>query len=67
MVGHFDVVAGELLDMGLQDGGGGAVLLGEGIAVGDEVRVVPSGGEEGGEGGKGVGELEGSVGLRVGR
>ena len=45
--------------MGLQRVGVGAGGGGEGVAVGLEGRVVPLGGEDGGEGAEGVGELLG--------
>lgn len=57
MVGGFDVAGGEVADVGFEGGGRGAVLGGEGVAVRGEVIRVPLRGEDGGEGGEGVGEL----------
>lgn len=58
-IGDFDVVFYEVLDVGEEDGGGGAVLRGKGIAVGCEGGGVPLRGEDGLEGGEGVWELRG--------
>lgn len=57
MVGGFDVAGGEVADVGFEGGGRGAVLGGESVAVRGEVIGVPLRGEDGGEGGEGVGEL----------
>ena len=62
MVGGFDVAGGEVADVGFEGGGRGAVLCWEGVAVGGEARGVPLRGEDGGEGGEGVGELCGEKG-----
>jgi hypothetical protein len=40
-----------------EGGGRGGVFGWEGVAVGEEVGRLPLGGEDGGEGGEGVGEL----------
>jgi hypothetical protein len=58
-VGGFDVAGGEVGNVGLEGGGRGAVFRWEGVAVGREVGGVPFGGEDGGEGAEGVGELGG--------
>ena len=57
MVGGFDVAGGEVADVGFEGGRRGAVLGGEGVAVRSEFIGVPLRGEDGGEGGEGVGEL----------
>lgn len=57
VVSGFDVAGGEVADVGFEGGGRGAVLGREGVAVGGEARGVPLGGEDGREGGEGVGEL----------
>lgn len=56
-VGDFDVAGGEVADVRFEGCGRGGVFGGEGGAVGEEGWVVPLGGEDGGEGGEGVGEL----------
>ena len=56
-VGDFDVAGGEVADVRFEGGGRGGVFGGEGVAVGEESWVIPLGGEDGGEGGEGVGEL----------
>ena len=57
MVSGFDVAGGEVADVGFEGGGRGAVLGGESVAVRGEVIGVPLRGEDGGEGGEGVGKL----------
>jgi hypothetical protein len=56
-VGDFDVAGCEVADVRFEGCGRGGVFGGEGGAVGEEGWVVPLGGEDGGEGGEGVGEL----------
>ena len=56
-VGDFDVAGSQVADVRFEGCWGGGVLGWEGGAVGEEGWVVPLGGEDGGEGGEGVGEL----------
>jgi len=56
-IGDLEVAGGQVVDVGAEGGRRGAVFCGEGVAVGEEVGAVPVGGEGGGEGGEGVGEL----------
>ena len=57
VVGGFDVAGSEVADVGFEGGGRGAVLGRESVAVRSEIIGVPLRGEDGGEGGEGVGEL----------
>lgn len=56
-VGDFQVAGGQVADVGFEGCGRGSVFGWEGVAVWDELSRVPLGGEDGGQGGKGVGEL----------
>jgi hypothetical protein len=53
----FDVAGCEIADVRFEGCRRGGVFGREGVAVGEEVGGVPLGGEDGGEGGEGVGEL----------